>query len=76
VGNIRQRKKPRALSSATTFAGHLVKTFKPNELPQNDAFETEINKALKEHLQITQKRCPCAQLIKYHAMKTYEEVDV
>jgi hypothetical protein len=29
-------------------------TFKPNELPQNEYLETEINKALKELLQITQ----------------------
>jgi hypothetical protein len=39
---------------ANTFAGHLEKTLKPNELPQNEDLETEINKALKEPLQITQ----------------------
>jgi hypothetical protein len=33
----------------------LEKTFKPNELPQNEDLETEINKPLKEPLQITQK---------------------
>jgi hypothetical protein len=38
---------------ANTFAGHLEKTFKPNELPQNEVLEIEINKALKEPLQIT-----------------------
>jgi hypothetical protein len=36
------------------FAEHLEKTFKPNELPQNEDLETEINKALKEPPQITQ----------------------
>jgi hypothetical protein len=40
---------------ANTFAGHLEKTFKPNELPQNEAVETEINKALEELLQIIQQ---------------------
>jgi hypothetical protein len=39
---------------ANAFVGHLEKTFKPNELPQNEELETEINKALKEPLQITQ----------------------
>jgi hypothetical protein len=39
---------------ANTFTGHIEKTFKSNELPQNEDFETEINKALKEPLQITQ----------------------
>jgi hypothetical protein len=29
-------------------------TFKPNKMPQNKDLETEINKALKEPLQITQ----------------------
>jgi hypothetical protein len=37
-----------------TSAGHLEKTSKPNELPQNEDLETEINKALKEMLEITQ----------------------
>jgi hypothetical protein len=37
---------------ANTFAGHLEKTFKPNELPQNEDLETEIHKAPKEPLQI------------------------
>jgi hypothetical protein len=40
---------------ANTFAGHLKKIFKPNELPQNEDLEAEINKALKEPLQITQQ---------------------
>jgi hypothetical protein len=35
---------------ANTFSGHLEKTFKPNELPQNEDLETTINKALKEPL--------------------------
>jgi hypothetical protein len=39
---------------ANTFAGHVEKTFKPNELPQNEDLETEINKALKEPIQIIQ----------------------
>jgi hypothetical protein len=39
---------------ANTFAGHLEKTFKLNDLPQNEGLETEINKALKEPLQIIQ----------------------
>jgi DNA-binding FrmR family transcriptional regulator len=39
---------------AKMFAEHLEKTFKPNELPQNEDLKTEINKALKEPLQITQ----------------------
>jgi hypothetical protein len=39
---------------ANTFAGHLEKAFKPNELPQNKAFETEISKSLEEPLQIIQ----------------------
>jgi hypothetical protein len=39
---------------ANAFAGHLEKIFKPNELPQNEDIETEINKMLKEELQITQ----------------------
>jgi hypothetical protein len=39
---------------ANTFAVRLEKTFKPNELPQNEDLETEINKALKEPLQIRQ----------------------
>jgi hypothetical protein len=38
---------------ANTFAGHLEKTFKPNELPPNEDLQTEMNKALKEPLQIT-----------------------
>jgi hypothetical protein len=37
-----------------TSAGHLEKTSKPNELPQNEDIETEINKVLKEPLQIIQ----------------------
>jgi hypothetical protein len=32
---------------ANTFAGHLEKTFKPNELPQNEDLETERNKLLR-----------------------------
>jgi hypothetical protein len=47
---------------ANTFAGHLEKTFKPNELPQNENLGTEINKALKEPLQIRQ---PIKFLITY-----------
>jgi hypothetical protein len=43
------------IEKANTFAGHLEKTFKQNELPQNEDQETEINKALKEPLQITQR---------------------
>jgi hypothetical protein len=39
---------------ANTFAEHLEKTFKSNELLQNKNLETDINKALKEQLQITQ----------------------
>jgi hypothetical protein len=35
-------------------AGHLGKTFKPNELSQNEDLETQNNKALKGPLQITQ----------------------
>jgi hypothetical protein len=38
---------------ANTFAGHLEKTFKRNELPRNEDLETEINKALKVPLQRT-----------------------
>jgi hypothetical protein len=34
---------------ARTFAGHLEKTFKPNELPQNEDLEAEINKTLRNH---------------------------
>jgi hypothetical protein len=37
---------------ANTFAGHLENTSKPNDLPQNEGHKTEINKALKEPLQI------------------------
>jgi hypothetical protein len=37
-----------------TSAGRLGKPFKPNELPQNKSFETEINKVLEEQLQIIQ----------------------
>jgi hypothetical protein len=37
-----------------TFAGHLEKTFKSNDLPQNEGFKTETNKALKRTLQIIQ----------------------
>jgi hypothetical protein len=36
-----------------TFVGYLEKIFKPNELPQNEDHETEINKAWKEPLQMT-----------------------
>jgi hypothetical protein len=32
---------------SNTFSGHLEKTFKPNEQPQNEDLETEINKAQK-----------------------------
>jgi hypothetical protein len=39
---------------ANTFAGHLEKIFRPNELSQNEDLETEINKALKKPLQITE----------------------
>jgi hypothetical protein len=39
---------------ANTFAGHLEKTIKPNDLPKNEGLETKINKALKEPLQIIQ----------------------
>jgi hypothetical protein len=39
---------------ANTSAGHLERPFKPQELPQNEDLKTEINKALKEPLQITQ----------------------
>jgi hypothetical protein len=41
---------PKWQRKANTFAGHLEKTFKPNELPQNEDLETEINKALTEPL--------------------------
>jgi hypothetical protein len=37
-----------------TFAGCLGKSFKPNEVPQNEDLGKEINKALKEPIQITQ----------------------
>jgi hypothetical protein len=40
--------------TANIFAGHLEKAFKSNELPENEAFEAEINKTLEEPLQITQ----------------------
>jgi hypothetical protein len=33
---------------ANTLAGYLEKTFKPNEMPQNEAFRTEFNKPLKD----------------------------
>jgi hypothetical protein len=39
---------------ANTFEGHLEKTLKPNDLPQNEGLETEINRELKEPLQIIQ----------------------
>jgi hypothetical protein len=42
------------IKKENTFAGHLEKTFKPNKLPRNGDLETEINKVLKEPLQITQ----------------------
>jgi hypothetical protein len=37
-----------------TFSVHLEKTFRLNDLLQHEDLETEINKALKESLQLTQ----------------------
>jgi hypothetical protein len=42
------------IKKENTFEGHLEKTLKPNELPRNEGLEREINKVLKEPLQITQ----------------------
>jgi hypothetical protein len=56
---------------ASTFAGQLVKAFKPNELQQNANFETEINKTLKEPLQITQ---PINFLTQKEIQNTIQEI--
>jgi hypothetical protein len=39
--------------------------FKPNEQPQNEDLETEINKALKKPLQITTNKILAPREIKY-----------
>jgi hypothetical protein len=36
----------------TLLQAYLEKTFKPQELPQNEGFETEINRTLEDLLQL------------------------
>jgi hypothetical protein len=52
---------------ANTFARHVGKSFEPNEIPENEDLETEINKAPKEPLQITQP-------MKFHTPKEIRNI--
>jgi hypothetical protein len=47
---------PQVIKKKRTLFRHLGKIFKTNELTQNEDPETEINKALKEPLQISKTK--------------------